>query len=104
MYGLVEVHTDTVKQAYRLIKGDCSKMEEEQVVNSNTLFKKRVNKEKSSNVFNEKQKQHLKEILEDLVYASYISSNEFMLIKVEIAGIIQDIICTYTEEMETQHV
>lgn len=104
MYGLVEVHTETVKKAYRLIKGDNSKLAEHPVVNSATLFKKRVNKDKSNDVFSDEQKQHLKEILEDLVYASYISSNEFMLIKVEIAGIIQDIICAYTEQMEIQNV
>lgn len=98
MYGLIEVHTDTIKKAYAILKKQCFELDNYGSLN---------NTSDEDCVFNESQRKHLKAILEDILYASYISSNELLLIKVEIAGLIQDVLSIETqhiEEMEVAHV
>lgn len=97
MYGLIEVHTDTIKRAYTVLKKQCKDIEETGNLNLEN---------DEDCVFTIEQRKHLKGILEDILYASYISSNDLLLIKLEIAGLIQDVLSIEAnlEEMEITHV
>lgn len=100
MYGLVEVDIEIIRKAYRFLVNDPSLSGGQ---TDKKLFKnvKEALSDKRC-IFTKDQLESLAEILSEIVYASYLSQNGNMLIKIEIAGIIQDIIEFY--EPESEHV
>lgn len=104
MYGLVEVEVGIVRKAYRFLKNDKKVCGEMEICKSSPSFFKRIKdlmateneKQKTSQeIYSIEQRRQIREILAEIVYASYISTSEHMMIKIEIAGIIQDIIDMY---------
>lgn len=99
MYGLVEVSVTVIRKAYRFLKSDPSLNPEENAEKKPFKNVKEALKDNKC-IFTKEQLEALTEILSEIVYASYISTSETMLIKIEIAGIIQDIIEFYEHEPE----
>lgn len=104
MYGLVEVEVGIVRKAYRFLKNDkkiCGEMEMRKSTPSifkriKGLMSSENEKQKTTDeIYSIEQRRQIREILAEIVYASYISTSEHMMIKIEIAGIIQDIIDMY---------
>lgn len=97
MYGLVEVDVSIVRKAYRFLKNDTSIEQEDKSGIMNTIRGLMGNGVDKVQPYNNIQCRQVREILADIVYASYISSSEYIMIKIEIAGIIQDIIELYEQ-------
>lgn len=109
MYGLVEVKVSIVRKAYRFLKNDKRLSDDEDEGNKSSFLSKikglmrPVNEKaktynKEDEIYSIEQKRQIREILAEIVYASYISTSEHMMVKIEIASIIQDIIDLYSEK------
>lgn len=93
MYGLVEVNVEVIRKAYRFLQSDDSISELSSDKKPFQNVKQALSDKKC--IFTKEQLVVLSEILSEIVYASHISTSNHMLIKIEIAGIIQDIIEFY---------
>ena len=100
MIGFVEVDVKIIKKAYRLIKDEDS----ETILGNNEQVSKKISHlsdiinsgaGKKEKLFRNKQRIEIKEILEELVYASFISKNSSFMLRVELVSIIQDILFIY---------
>lgn len=106
MIGLVEIRVNNIVKAYKLL------MEDEELKNTQGQFEKRVDHlrdiiehnagRKKSNFFRHSKENYIKvnTLLEELVYASKLSATKTMLVRVEMASLIQDILRHY-DELET---
>lgn len=100
MIGFVEVDIEKIKKAYNLIKND-----DDSEVSSHVNHKKLrrvtdiVNESKRGpSIFSRKEHIKVKKLLQELVYSSFISSSEYMILRVEVASLIQDIVYHYGDE------
>ncbi|ASV44197.1 hypothetical protein PBI_SCTP2_182 [Salicola phage SCTP-2] len=101
MIGFVEVDIKYIKKAYSFIKN----YDNEETISKNEKISEKLEKVNDimkvstgrKGFFNKKQRIKLKSLLEELVYSSYISSNEYIILRTELAGLIQDIIYLYED-------
>ena len=95
MIGFVEVDIKKIKKAYGIIKHSMDEPTPQSVDIrverlQNALSRERRNK----NMFTKKERIKVKDLLKELVYASCVSSSKIMLLRIEVASLIQDIINT----------
>lgn len=106
MIGLVEVDVEKIIQAYKYLKEDkdCIIKQNKSFMDkliylSNVLDYSKKNKRK---LFSNKEKIHIKQLLEELVYASLMRTKKTssMYLRIEVASIIQDILEAYSNQQK----
>lgn len=103
MIGFVEVDIDKIKKAYNLIKNSD---DDDVTTHVNSKKLRRISDivndtERGSSIFSRKEQIKVKKLLQELVYSSFISSSEYMILRVEVASLIQDIVYHYGEDSKT---
>lgn len=104
MIGFVEVDIEKIKMAYNLIKNN-----DDRDVSSHVNRKKLrrvsdiVNDTERGSIFSRKEEIKVKKLLQELVYSSFISSSEYMILRVEVASLIQDIVYHYESGAPLSH-
>ena len=99
MIGFVEVDIKQIKKAYNLIKNN-DEYDVNQHLNHHKLKRVTdiVNAGTKRPIFSRKDQLRIKKLLQELVYSSFISSSDYMILRVEVASLIQDIIYHYNDE------
>lgn len=103
MIGFVEVSVDLIKQAYQYLENDSEIVDEN--LKRNKLLSHRLSimndimntsrGKRSGMNFRNDEKVKLKRLLQEVAYASFATKNSTMLIRIEMASIILDIIKIY---------
>ncbi len=105
MIGFVEVKVDLIRRAYTHLEKD----DESSRLNQYPSLMNRVNdmsdiinhgRGKKSGYFKKEDKMKLKKILRETAYASFVTESDTMLIRIEMASILQDIINIYEPKQE----
>lgn len=103
MIGFVEVEISNIKKAYSLIKNDIknesSPSIDYKIKNLSSIINNDAGKRK---IFSRKEKLKVKALLHELVYSSYVSTSERMLLRVEVASLIQDIISLHEDNKKDE--
>lgn len=100
MIGFVEVDIEQIKKAYNLIKND-DDFDVNAHVSGNKIRRITdiVNADAGrSSIFSRKERLKVKKLLQELVYSSFISTSDYMILRVEVASLIQDIVFHYENE------
>jgi len=94
MIGFVEVEISSIKKAYSLIKDDINNQSSPSIDDKIKNLSRIINNDagKKQRMFSHKEKLKVKALLHELVYSSYVSTSERMLLRVEVASLIQYII------------
>lgn len=110
MIGFVEVDIKHIKKAYNYLKtydnNDIKKDEElsNKIDNLSNIISS--NEGTNKKIFQKKENKEVKDILEELVYSSFISYSNYIILRTELASLIQDIIYLYenkyTDDSETE--
>lgn len=103
MIGFVEVEIDKIRLAYNYLRRD------EDTPTSPALDKKIkklsqiINHDRGARLFSKRERLRVKMLLHELVYSSLVTTSDKMLLRIEVASLIQDIINLYEESRLIKH-
>lgn len=98
MIGFVEVEITSIKKAYSLLKNDINKQSTPRIDSKIKNLSSIINQDAGKNrLFSHKEKLKVKALLHELVYSSYVSTSDIMLLRIEVASLIQDIISLHED-------
>lgn len=97
MIGFVEVEIDRIKKAYNYIKQDIDKPTPPEMEKKLKKLSAIINNDSGRRLFSQKEKLRVKMLLHELVYSSLVTTANHMLLRIEVASLIQDIISLYED-------
>lgn len=98
MIGFVEVEISKIKEAYGFLKSDIENQSSESIDKKIKNLSRIINTDSGCNkLFSHKEKLKVKALLHELVYSSYVSTSDRMLLRIEVASLIQDIITLHND-------
>lgn len=101
MVGYIEIDIEHVRKAYRYITSDTSL--DTGIQEGERAFQNvRPASDDSECIFTKQQLETMSRILEDVVYATYLSTRPSVLVELDLAGIIQDINEFYDQPVPEQ--
>lgn len=107
MIGFVEVKVDLIRRAYTYLEKD--EEDSSSKINRHPLLASRVEamsdiinngRGRRNKYFKKEEKMKLQKILRETAYASFATESDTMLIRIEMASILQDIIKIYETSKE----
>jgi len=104
MIGFVEVEISKIKQAYSLLKNDMDNQSSPSIDEKIKKLSMILNNDSGKHrLFSHKEKLKVKALLHELVYSSYVSTSKKMLLRVEVASLIQDIISLHEDSHDNDN-
>ena len=101
MIGFVEVEISKIKKAYGLLKNDLKNQSSPSIDSKIKNLSSIINHDAGKNrLFSHKEKLKVKALLHELVYSSYVSNSSVMLLRIEVASLIQDIISLHEDHIK----
>jgi len=97
MIGFVEVEIDRIKKAYNYIKHDIDNPSPPEMEKKIKRLSAIINNDGGKRLFSQKEKVKVTMLLHELVYSSLVTTANHMLLRIEVASLIQDIISLHDE-------
>lgn len=102
MIGFVEVEIDRIKTAYNYIKKDIDNPSSPEMEQKLKKLSAIINNDSGKRLFSHKEKLKVKMLLHELVYSSLVTTANHMLLRIEVASLIQDIISLHESKKENK--
>lgn len=92
MIGFVEVEIEKIRKAYNFIKNDIENKAEIKVGRKADDLSRLLVSKKKCRLFSRREQLKVKNLLHELVYSSLVTESTKMLLRIEVASLIQDIL------------
>lgn len=100
MIGFVEVEIEKIKLAYNYLRSESSTPTTPALNKKIKKLSQIIDNDRGAKLFSKKEKLRVKLLLHELVYSSLVTTSDKMLLRIEVASLIQDIINLYDDNRE----